>query len=80
MFLPTTHKKGKTSSMKEDGTAPLNVATNVIFIQSNSATNYQSLSHLSPKNWLNKAYDSPSNIISYDDELKEKCTKENNIN
>ena len=66
--------------MKEDGTAPLNVATNVIFIQSNSATNYQSLYHLSPKNWLNKVYDSPSNIISYDDELKEKCTKENNIN
>ena len=79
MFLPTTHKKGKTSSMKEDGTTPLNVATNVIFIQSNSATNYQSLSYLSPKNWLNKAYDSPSNIISYDDELKEKCTKENDI-
>ena len=77
MFLPTIDKKGKTSSMKEDGATPFNVATNVIFIQSNSATNYQSLSYLSPKNWLNKAYDSPCNIISY--ELKEKCAKENNI-
>ena len=58
--------------MKDDGTTPINVATNVIFIQSNLATNYQSLSHLSPKYWLNKANDSPCDIIFYDDEL---CSK-----
>ena len=58
--------------MKEDGTTPPNVATNVVFIQSNPATNYQSLSHLSPRNWLNKADDSLSDFISYDDELGEK--------
>ena len=58
--------------MKEDGTTPLNVATNVVFIQSNPATNYQSLSGLSPRNWLNKAGDSASDIIFYDDELSSK--------
>ena len=58
--------------MKEDGTTPPNVATNVVFIQSNPATNYQSLSHLSPRNWLNKADDSLSDFISYDDELRRK--------
>ena len=58
--------------MIEDGTTPLNVATNVVFTQSNPGTNYQSLSHLSPGNWLNQADDSPSDIISYDDELSSK--------
>ena len=58
--------------MKEDGTTPLNVASNIVFIQSNPANNYQSLSHLSPRNCLNKADDSASDIIFYDDELSSK--------
>ena len=41
MFLPTIHKKG----VKEDGTTLLNMARNVVFIQSNPATNYKSISH-----------------------------------
>ena len=45
VFADNTQKKGKTSHVKEDGIAPLNVATNVVFIQSNPATNYQSLSY-----------------------------------
>ena len=69
VFAGNTEKKSKASCVKEDRTTPLNVATNVVFIQSDPATNYQSLSHLSPRNWLNKADDSPSDIISYDDEL-----------
>ena len=38
MFLPATHKKGRTFRMKEDKTAPLHVATNVVFIRSNPET------------------------------------------
>ena len=60
--------------MKKDGTTPINVATNVVFIQSNFPTNYQSLSHLSPKYWSNKANDSPSDIISYYDEFSSKTS------
>ena len=67
MFLSTTQKRVKRG--KEDQTTPLNVATNVVFIQPNPATKYQSLSHLSRRNWLRKGSDSPSDIISYDDEL-----------
>ena len=72
VFANNTQKKGKISRVKEDGTTPLNVASNIVFIQSNPANNYQSLSHLSPRNCLNKADDSASDIIFYDDELSSK--------
>ena len=53
-FADNWKTKGKRPCVKEDGTTPLNVATNVVFIQSNPTTNYQSLFPLYPKNWLNK--------------------------
>ena len=54
LFADNTQKKGKTTCIKEDGTTPLNVARNVVFLQLNPPTNYQSDFSLSPRHWLNK--------------------------
>ena len=40
IFTGNTQKKGKTTRVKEDGTTPVNVATNVVFLQSNPPTNH----------------------------------------
>ena len=53
-FSDNIQKKGKTTSVKEDRATTLNVATNVVFLQSNPPTNYQSDFSLSPRHWLNK--------------------------
>ena len=69
IFSDNTQRKGKTSRVKEDGTTPVNVATNVVFIQKNPSTNFQSISQLSPTNWLNQSDDYIANIIKLDEDL-----------
>ena len=54
IFTDNTQKKGKTTRVKDDGTAPVNVAANVVFLESNPPTNYQSDFSLSSRHWLNK--------------------------
>ena len=51
VFADNTQRTGKTSRVKENGTAPLSVATNVVFIQSNPPTEFQSISRLCPSIW-----------------------------
>ena len=48
------------------------MTANVLFIRANPALNYQSLSHLSLTNCLNKADHLPCDIISYGDKLSSK--------
>ena len=48
VFADNTQRTGKTSRVKENGTATLSVATNVVFIQSNPPTEFQSISRLCP--------------------------------
>ena len=44
-------QKGKTSRVKEDGTTPISVATNVVFITSQYDQSLQSREDLKPSNW-----------------------------
>ena len=48
VFADNTQRTGKTRRVEENGTAPLSVATNVVFIQSNPPTKFQSISQLCP--------------------------------
>ena len=52
-----TQRNGKTSRVKENGTTPLSVATNVVFIQSNPPTNLQERDDLSPSHLAEALYD-----------------------
>ena len=49
VFADNTQRTGKTKRVKENGTAPLSVATNVVFIQSDPRTEFQSVLQLCPK-------------------------------
>ena len=51
VFADNTQRTGKTKRVKENGTAPLSVATNVVFIQSDPRTEFQSVLQLCPSIW-----------------------------
>ena len=59
----------KTTRVKEDGTTPLNVATNVVFLQLNSLTDYQKDFSLSPRHWLNKNNNFANDILVFENEI-----------
>ena len=69
VFADNTQRKGKTSRVKEDGTTPLNIVTNVVFIQSNPYTSLQSNTELSPAKWLIDDEDSSCKIKDFGDKL-----------
>ena len=50
-ILKERERTGKTSRVKENETGPLNVATNLVFIQSDPPTEFQSISQLRPRIW-----------------------------
>ena len=50
-ILKERERTGKTSRVKENDTGPLSVATNVVFIQSDPPTEFQSISQLRPRIW-----------------------------
>ena len=52
IFADNTQRKGRTSRVKEDGTTPIGIATNVVFINPNKGTRYQYEKHLSPSEWF----------------------------
>jgi ribosomal protein L40E len=53
IFSDNTQRTGKTVRVGEDGTTPVGVATNVVFIQSNPPTDLQSRKDLKPSEWSN---------------------------
>ena len=59
VFVDNTQRNGKTSRVKENGTALLSVATNVVFILSNFPTEFQSVSQLLPSIWETPCNHSP---------------------
>ena len=69
IFADNTQKKVKTARVKEDGTTPQNVAANVVFLQSNPPTNYQSDFSLSPRHWLNKSNNFANDILVFENEI-----------
>ena len=69
IFADNTKKKGKATRVKEDGTTPLNVATNVVFLQSNPPANYQSDFPLSPRHSLNKNNNFANDILVFENEI-----------
>ena len=51
VFVDNTQRTGKTSRVKENGTALLSFATTLVFIQSNPPTEFQLISQLRPSIW-----------------------------
>ena len=47
-----TQEKGRTSRVKENAITPIEIATNVVFIKSDSNTYIQKVTKLSPIEWL----------------------------
>ena len=53
VWADNTQRKGKTSRVWEDGTTPISIATNVVFIHPNPVTHIQKIYELSPRHWPN---------------------------
>ena len=56
-------------TFKEDGTTPLNIATNVVFVILNPPANYQGDFSLSPRHWLNKSNNFANDILVFENEI-----------
>lgn len=52
LFVDNTQEKGRTSRVKENAITPIEIATNVVFIKSDSNTYIQKVTKLSPIEWL----------------------------
>ena len=52
VFADNVQKIGRTTRVRNDGTTPMNVATNVVYIQSDPPTSYQESDDLKPGNWF----------------------------
>ena len=57
VFADNTQRKGRTNRVKENGITPLGIATNVVFIQSNTPSNIQYIESFLPANWFFKTTD-----------------------
>ena len=64
VFVDNTQRTGKTSRVKENGTALLSIATNLVFIQSNPPTEFQSISQLRPNIWEKPCNEGTAHQIS----------------
>ena len=63
-------RKGKTTRITENGTIPLDIVTNIGFIESNFKTDIMKKPELSPMKWLSKdRIDIASMIFTREDEL-----------
>ena len=54
VFADNTQHKGKTIHVRENGTTPIGIATNVVFIQANPDSILQLREDLSPEEWTGK--------------------------
>jgi hypothetical protein len=72
IFSDNTQRTGKTVRVRESGTTPVGVATNVVFLQSNPPSDIQSRQDLKPGNWPEKSReDTMSDITVLEDKLNE---------
>lgn len=62
VFFDNTQRIGKTRRVREGGLTPMNVATNVVFIQNCVETNIQTISELITENWMSKKTDGVSDL------------------
>ena len=54
IFADNVQRVGKTTRVREGGTTPVNVACNVVFIQSHPKTSFQDKEELKPSQWYGK--------------------------
>lgn len=52
VYFDNPQRIGKTGRVRENGIIPMNIATNVVFIQNHSYSNIQSNEGLKPEHWL----------------------------
>lgn len=71
IFFDNTQRTGKTVRVRENGTTPVGIATNVVYIQSNPSnpTNLQSRSEYMPCEWSNKNETVFDDITNLEDNL-----------
>ena len=72
IFADNTQRVRKTSRVRENGTTPLNIVTNVVYIQSNPPLNIQALPQYNPDKWLNTKTSSSSMLTEFENELNER--------
>ena len=66
VWVDNTQRKGKTSRVWEDGTTPISIATNMIFIHPNPVTHIQKTYELSPRHWRHTKENIPSFICQFE--------------
>ena len=69
VWADNTQRKGKTSRVREDGTRPISIAMNVVFIRSNLVTHIQKIYELSPRHWHNTKENISSLIHKFEQQL-----------
>ena len=69
VWADNTQRKGKTSRVWEDGTTPISIATNVVFIRPNPVSHIQKIYELSPSHWRNTKENIPSLIRQFEQQL-----------
>ena len=69
VWAENTQRKGKTSRVREDGTTPISIATNVVFIRPNPVSHIQKIYELSPRHWRNTKENIHSLIRQFEQQL-----------
>ena len=64
-----TQRKRKTSRVREDGTTPISIAIDVVFICPNPVTHIQNIYELSPRHWHNTKENIPLLIHQFEQQL-----------
>ena len=69
VWANNTQRKGKTSRIWKDGTTPISIAMNVVFICPNPVTHRQKIYELSPRHWRNTKANIPLLIHQFEEQL-----------
>ena len=69
VYFDNTQRIGKTGRVRENGITPMNIATNVVFIQNHSYSNIQSNEGLKPGHWLQRDKSTPEKIMNLEKEV-----------
>ena len=68
VWLDNTQSKGKTCRVREDGTTPIEITTNVVFIQCSSSI--QKIKELAPRFWSGTKLDIADLIMNKEEKLR----------
>ena len=68
VWLDNTQSKGKTCRVREDGTTPIEITTNVVFIQCSSSI--QKIKELAPRFWSGTKLDIVDLIMNKEEKLR----------